>query len=450
MTTVSGARADRAGSASARHRCGADHTGRIARRSRGAALIAGLAITSLLSLAACSSSSKNSSSGSGTGGSTLTGSPIVIQAQSAVNSQLASLPQFLDVAQVYAKSINAAGGIGGHPLKITTCDNQAAPTQTVTCARQAVSDHAVAVVGFAIETPAMLKALSDAKIPFLNGVAHTPDALTNPISFPVTVGSTYSVLGQVALAAKEGCKTASLVTNEGFVAVAQLQQKLAAAQGITIKIVTYPTNASDAAPYVAKMAGSDCMMVGATSDQFVAQLGAALPQSGVKFAHIIAPPTLSTEIASKSPATWEGALIAGTVTDVATPPWAKFVAAVKAYSTVDQSKSPETLAQPVWVSMAVLGNVLRDVVQQKKDLTAASVLSALNATTSANSDGTGPRLDFTKNSSIQGAPRLFAPEVGFSTVKSGKVVPAFDGQYHNILPFITGQKNTDAFFKPAS
>jgi ABC-type branched-subunit amino acid transport system substrate-binding protein len=405
------------------------------------AITATLAV-GVLPLAACGGTSDEDASG-------LKGSPITILATSSVNSQLVALPQFLAVVQSYAKSVNAAGGIGGRPLKITTCDNQAAPTQTVACARQAVRDKAVAAVGFAIESPAFLKVLSDAKIPWVTGVAHTPDAFSNPDSFPVTIGSTFQGQGQVAVAAKEGCKTVSLVTNEGFVASAEQQKKAASKQGIDVKIVTYPTNASDAAPYVAKMAGSDCMMIGATSDTFVAQLGVALPQSGVKFSHIIAPPTLSTALASKNPKTWEGAVIVGTVTDQGTQHWAKFSEATKKYSKVDQ-KHPVSLAQPEWVSISVLGNVLRGMVDKDEDLTAAGVQKTLSSTKSANSDGAGPPLDFTKKSSVPGFPRLFAPYVGFATVKGGKVVPAYDGGYHDILSFIAGEKSTDPFFQPAA
>jgi ABC-type branched-subunit amino acid transport system substrate-binding protein len=398
-----------------------------------------LAAGAVLAVAACGAT--------GTSGSPSDATPVTIMATSAVNSDLASLPQFFDVAKAYAEAVNAQGGINGHPVRITTCDNQASPNPTVTCARQAVTDKAVAVVGFAIVSPAFLKVLSDAKIPWVPGVARSPLEFSDPDSFPVTIGSSSTKIGAIALAAKTGCKTASLITNSNFVTQAEQVRDLAKAQDITIKIVTYPSNATDAAPYAAQLAGSDCLLVGDTSDQFTAQLGVAPGQSGVKFRQIIGQGTLTTELVSKNPSAWEGALICGLVPDQSTPSWAKFADAVKRYVTTDQAKHPAQQAQPTWVAMSVIGNTLRDMVSQHKELTPAGLQAALNATTSANSDGTGPTLNFTKTSPVPGSPRLFASEIAISIVRNGAVQPAFDGKYYNILPFLTGQKNTDPFFQ---
>ncbi|EXU64384.1 hypothetical protein Z951_30955 [Streptomyces sp. PRh5] len=412
-------------------------------------IMAALTVASTLVVAACGNNGKPDASDAG-GAGAANGSPITILATSAVNSNLASLPQFFDVAQAYAKAVNAKGGVGGHPLRITTCDNQASPNPTVACARQATSDKAVAVVGFAIVSPAYLKLLSDAKIPWVPGVARSPLEFTDSNSFPVTIGSDFSKVGGVALAAKAGCKTVSVITNSNFVAQAKQLRRLAKAQDITMKIVTYPSNASDAAPYVSQLKGSECLLIGDTSDQFTAQLGVALAQSGVKFDQIIGQPTLTSELVSKNPVVWEGALIASTVTDKKAPEWSKFDAAVKEYVTTDQSKHPAQQAQPTWVSMAVITNALREMVGQHKKVTAVGLQTELKTTKVADSDGTGPMLNFMQTSPVPGSPRLFAPEIGISAVKDGAVVPAFDGQYYNIQPFLMGQKNTNMFFRPGS
>ncbi|GAA4538584.1 hypothetical protein GCM10023175_08730 [Pseudonocardia xishanensis] len=363
-----------------------------------------------------------------------------------VDAQLVSLPQYIDVVQAYAKAVNAAGGIGGRPLQITTCDNQASPTQTAACARQAVQDKAVAAVGWAIESPAFLQVLSDAKTPWVAGVAQTPDAFTNANSFPVTVGSIQQGMGQVAAAVKEGCRSAALVANEALVARAKPQQDALAKQGIATTLVTYPSNISDVGPVVAQLKGADCLIIGATSDTFVAQLGAALPQAGVTFKRIISNANLTTELASQNPQTWEGTVITGLVTNVAGPQWKEFRDAVEVYSTVDKRKHSPTTAQPMWVAMSVLTNTVRGMVAQGQNVTGASVQQALTATATADSDETGPPLNLTTQSRVPGFPRLFAPYMGFSSVRNGAVQPAYDGTYHDILPFILGEKSTDPFF----
>lgn len=395
------------------------------------------------SLSACAADDSDSLGG-------LKGDPIVVMATSSVDSQLVALPQFLEVIKAYAESVNDGGGIDGRPLKITTCDNQAAPAQTVACARQAVSDKAVAAVGWAIESPAFLKVLDGANIPWVTGVAHTPESFAEDISFPVTIGSIFQGMGQVAAAVKEGCGSVSLITNENFVAQAEQQESAAGKQGIDVKIVTYPTTASDAAPYIAKAAGSDCLIIGSTSDTFVAQLGVAIPQSGVSFTQIISAPTLSSELASQHPETWEGAVIAGTVTDQGNDAWAEFRDAVEEYVEVDADKHPPALAQPEWVSMSVVTNAIRSIAEKGDDVDAASVRSALEATTAAESDLTGPPLNFAQESDIPDFPRLFAPFIGFATVSDGKVVPGYDGEYHDISAIIAGEKLEDEFFQPSS
>ncbi|GAA1853270.1 ABC transporter substrate-binding protein [Pseudonocardia ailaonensis] len=407
--------------------------------------VGGLAATvaaGLLGLAACSSGTPGAA---GTSGGP-SGAPIVVMATAPVDAQLVSLPQFIDVAQAYAKQVNAAGGINGRPLQITTCDNQASPTQTAACARQAVSDKAVATVGWAIESPAFLQVLADARIPWVPGTAQTPDAFTNTNSFPVTVGSLQQGMGQVAAAVKEGCRSVALVTNESLVARAKPQQDGLTKQGVGVRVITYPTNVSDIGPIVAQMKGSDCLIIGATSDTFVAQLGAALPQAGITFSRIISNASLTKELVSQNPATWDGTVVTGLVTNVQGPQWKGFRDAIAAYSTVDKQKHSPTTAQPVWVAMSVLSNTIREMVSQGKDVTGANLQQALGATTSANSDDTGPPLNFTTQSRVPGFPRLFAPYMGFSVVKNGDVVPAYDGTYHDIQPFILGEKSTDPFF----
>ena len=52
-----------------------------------------------------------------------------------------------NTAKAYAEYINARGGIAGRPLEVTVCDEQFDPAVATTCARQAVDEGMVSIVG---------------------------------------------------------------------------------------------------------------------------------------------------------------------------------------------------------------------------------------------------------------------------------------------------------------
>ena len=52
-----------------------------------------------------------------------------------------------NTANAYADYINARGGIAGRPLEVTVCDEQFDPAVATTCARHAVEEGMVSIVG---------------------------------------------------------------------------------------------------------------------------------------------------------------------------------------------------------------------------------------------------------------------------------------------------------------
>lgn len=74
------------------------------------------------------------------GSSSAAGQPIKIVATSNVVSQVTPFPAIMDNADIFAKVINARGGINGRPLEIIDCDNHGNANDTISCARKAVSE----------------------------------------------------------------------------------------------------------------------------------------------------------------------------------------------------------------------------------------------------------------------------------------------------------------------
>jgi ABC-type branched-subunit amino acid transport system substrate-binding protein len=137
----------------------------------------------------------------------LAGSPIVTYTFADVNTQGPQYKNITESARVYGSWINAHGGINGHPLTVKVCDMHGTPTAATACARKAVADHAVAVIGsFSFTGDAVVPTLQAAKTAYFGlCCALSPTEFASPVSFPTGNQPLYGV-GLVARAVKDGCK----------------------------------------------------------------------------------------------------------------------------------------------------------------------------------------------------------------------------------------------------
>src|ERR1700761_3707726 len=100
------------------------------------------------SVGSAASTGSATSTGSAAGASAApSGSPIKVMTIASVNYSGPNYENILETAKLYQDWINAHGGINGHPLEVSTCDEQGDPTKTAQCGRQAIANHDVAVVG---------------------------------------------------------------------------------------------------------------------------------------------------------------------------------------------------------------------------------------------------------------------------------------------------------------
>lgn len=106
---------------------------------------AAVIVSAGLALSGCAASAPAASGGGAA--AALTGSPIKTVTVSAVDWNGPTYESALIAAKAYEKWINSHGGINGHPLQVTTCDDKGDPTQTAACARNAIADGAIADVG---------------------------------------------------------------------------------------------------------------------------------------------------------------------------------------------------------------------------------------------------------------------------------------------------------------
>jgi branched-chain amino acid transport system substrate-binding protein len=151
--------------------------------------------------ASSTSTSTAPSSGSSSTASAPTGSPIKIGAVIAQTGEEGDLfgtgPA---TADAWAKSVNATGGIAGHPVQIISADSQSNPSAALTAAKTVVSKGAVAVlVDEAVAEGSIAPYLVSKKIPIL-GVGYTSAIQSSVDSYNSTASTLGTSLNELAVA----------------------------------------------------------------------------------------------------------------------------------------------------------------------------------------------------------------------------------------------------------
>ena len=162
-----------------------------------------------LLFAACGSSSGGSSSATtlSTRGSQASGTPIVIGSEAPLTSPQVSFPEVKSGMQAAVASINASGGVKGHPLKLDFCDTMLTANGELSCARQLIADHVVAVIDATIvedQSGAEFTLFQQAGIPYFAGEGTSPAELTSPNSYPIASGAPGWFYGTVQALEKAG------------------------------------------------------------------------------------------------------------------------------------------------------------------------------------------------------------------------------------------------------
>ncbi len=122
----------------------------------------------------------------------------------------------------HVQSINAAGGINGRKIEVQFCNDAFNANTGAACARTAVSDGVVAVVGAASsQAPAALPVLEAAGIPWLAGAGSGgPIEGTSSVSYPITGGTQSMQVGMGRLLANKGAKNIAVIVADAAAAYA--------------------------------------------------------------------------------------------------------------------------------------------------------------------------------------------------------------------------------------
>ena len=182
-------------------------------------VVVAMAGVAAISLAACSStggSGTSSSTTASSGASAATGTPIALSAFGVLQSAALSFPELKAGAEAAIKSVNASGGVKGHPLTLDFCNDKGDPTQSAQCARQIVASQAVAnVASLTFGAAQAVPILQAASIADIAPEAIAPIEYTNPDVFLIDPGAFGVYYAQPPLAVKEvAAKTAIALYTE--------------------------------------------------------------------------------------------------------------------------------------------------------------------------------------------------------------------------------------------
>ena len=409
---------------------GRDSKGAPFRRRRWLFALAAAGLVAALVLSACGSSSKSSTGASTSGGSTQAaaaapkGTPIKTMTITSLNSQGPVYPNISITAKAYEKWINSKGGINGHPLQVTVCDEHGKPTDAAACGRQAVSEGDVAVVGsFSFFGTNIMPPLIKAGIPMFGECCPiTPPEWTSTDSFPMGTQPLYSV-GLVKRAVADGCKAINAVIIDGAQGFLPAMNNAMKAYGKKFgKVVILPPTSQDDSSLVAQATsgGADCVVMIVSETPYVAW-NQAWVQSGTK-ARMYGPQGNLDSVSIKGLGNAvDGSIIAGMYPDISTAPWADYRQALKDANADPKVDYNSLGGLGTWAAYTGMTKIMEGM---RGDITAASFKDAVSKTTNLDTGGMVPPIDFTKpwteNPSLA---RLFNRTVVFSTIKNGKVVP---------------------------
>ncbi len=400
--------------------------------------LAAACITVALVTAGCSSSSDGSTDTTGAPATEAaaeapaaeapaapTGDPINVMTVTTLNAAGPTYKNIANTAMAYEKYINARGGIGGRPLKVTVCDEQFDPAVATTCARQAVDEGMVSIVGsFTYFAESIVPVIAESDITWFGACCPiTPSELTSKHSFNIGNQPMYAV-GAVKRAVDDGCKNINAVIIDGAQIFVPPMENAAKALGTKFgKTVILPPTAQDYSAEVAQASdGADCVISIMSETPFVTW-NTAWTQSGTEARQYGPQGNLNSVSAKGNEASTDGDIIAGMYPDISSAPWAEYLVGLNegGYD-INELDYNSLGGMGTWAAFVGFTKIAETVTG---DLTAKSFFDAASTTSSLDLNGMVPVLDFTKEwtDGLKGYERLFNRSVVFSKLENGKVVP---------------------------
>lgn len=385
---------------------------------------AATAVSALAVLTACASSGGGTSGGDSSGSSTIT-----IGGAGPVSSSVLSQPERLAAEQAAISTINAAGGVNGHKLKLDWCDTQNTANGEFTCMRQLVSANVAAIVAPGLlvdQSDRGLKFAGASGIPIVGGQGLSPIEFSTPGSFPMSSGIPGWSYGQVISLIKAGSKKIALFGTDdpGAQYILSFTEQAMKLAGITP--VRYVQTDPNADPTFAQgaaetIAGGVDGVIFDSAPTYADKAVQALRTAGYKGPIASITGTYTPQMISALGAQANNLYLTSQMalsSDTSNPGVEAFLTAMKKYQ---PSAEIDETAMTAWTAVELFAHVAKTI---SGDVTSKSVMTAMNDLSSpVDLQTSGPYTVKGASSSITGYPRIFNPTVVIGVVKNGVLVP---------------------------
>lgn len=381
------------------------------------------------------------SSSAASSASAATGTPIKTMTIAPIHANGPVFPNIGVTAETYAKWINAHGGINGHPLEVSVCNDRDAPTTATECARKAVEEKDVSVVGsYSFEAESIVPVLEKAKITWFGECcAGTPSELTSKYSFPVGSSLMYAV-GEVKRAVQDKCKGINAVIVDGaqpYIPPMENAMKALGEKFVTKPIIVPATIGDDSALVAKATSKAECLAMVLDETLFKPWLS-AMQEAGDK-TRLYGPQGNLDAVSIKGfESVTNGDIIVGAYPDLSTEPWSEYREALASYEAPEEYDYNSLGGMGTWAGYKAFQQVAEAV---EGEITATSFYEAAAKTTELNLNGMVPPIDFTKEwtNGLKGYQRLFNRGVVYSEVKNGKIVP-LTTEFEDMSSLAVGKK----------
>ncbi len=372
--------------------------------------------------------------------------PVTVMTWAPERTGATDKPGMPAMAEAIARWVNASGGVDGHELKVLTCDDGNDSEGAAACARRAVREDVVAVVGsYSQHGRSFLSPLEAADIPYIGGYGVTGEEFTSPLSYPVNGGQAALLAGNGRQLGEE-CGRVFLVrpdTVAGDALPGLLDAGLAGASAGAAVDVPAPESAREYTAQAARVlsagpsgsAKPDCVtaVLGDRTDTFFDTFRRARAAEGrdVRIASVLGGVDQSlVDRTGGARGPYEGAYVTGWYPVASDDRWAPMRRVIRDHAFDDNRIDPaDAGVQTTWIAYEVLRRAVAEVDADR--VTARAVHRVLDDGLSVGTGGLTPELRwrFEDLLAARDHPRLVNAEVTFQTVRSGRLTATGSGPH---------------------
>lgn len=377
------------------------------------------------------------------GGSGGSGDTVTVLTFAPENTKATNMPGMTGMAKAYERWVNSKGGINGRKLRVLTCNEKNTASGAADCARKAVAEKAIAVVGsYSQHGRAFMAPLEAEGIPFIGGYGVSSEEFQSPLSYPVNGGQPVLIAGAGHQLGR-ACNQVALVrpdTLAGDTLPVLLNAGLRANKMADASDIRAAEDSADFGPE-AREALAHTSGTGKEKEKDKGCVTAVLGERTETFFDAFRrtdaqrkKPQISSVLGSVSQSLvdrtggkespFEGAYLTSWYPVAADPLWEPMRKVVAEFAFGDDTVDPDDSgAQTTWIAYTVLGEILERF-KEGEQITGRKVKRALNESQPVDTGGLTPKLSWRYQDmrAVAGFPRIVNGQVTFQIVQAGRLV----------------------------